>query len=259
MLRVIVLGTGTGAGKTRVSALLTRSLARLDPALRVGAVKPVETGFHALASQRPPRGSDAWTLERASAAPHPRPHPLHLLPEPVSPHLAARSSGIRLSLPPIARWVDTLHYDICLVETAGGALSPLSRGLVNLDLAAALAPAVWVLVAPDALGVLHDVRATWIAATSGWRAPDYLVLSAARFPDRSTGTNSLELPRVGLPRPIATLPRGCQSPAPLNDLARALLRLHRSSSQAAPRALARGAAAARRAAQRSPPGGSRRR
>jgi dethiobiotin synthetase len=111
-----------------------------------------------------------------------------------------------------------------LVETAGGALSPLSARLTNVDLALALSPAIWILVAPDALGALHDVRATLLAMKAIARAPDYLVLSACRAADASVGTNARELERVGLPRPIATLPRDSASMASLAPLVRALRR-----------------------------------
>jgi dethiobiotin synthetase len=84
-----------------------------------------------------------------------------------------------------------------VVETAGGALSPLSDTETNLDLARALEPAELVLVAPDALGVLHDVRATWTAMRALLREPDQLVLCRARPPDASTGTNAAELERLG--------------------------------------------------------------
>jgi dethiobiotin synthetase len=111
-----------------------------------------------------------------------------------------------------------------LLETAGGAFSPLSSRTTNRDLATILEPAIWVLVASDSLGVLHDVRATLTALDAVGRRPDFLVLSQARDADSSTGTNERELRRVGLPKPIAYASRGADSSA-LEPLARALLRL----------------------------------
>jgi dethiobiotin synthetase len=112
-----------------------------------------------------------------------------------------------------------------LIETAGGLFSPLSRGTTNLDLALALEPALWILVAHDGLGVLHDVRTTLLALRAMTnRTPDYLVLSASRAPDASTGTNARELARLGLPRPVAVLSAGGDASAELLPLARALAR-----------------------------------
>ena len=76
------------------------------------------------------------------------------------------------------------HWTI--IETAGGVFSPLALGLSNFELARALEPAIWVLVAADALGVLHDVSATLKAMRASGREPDHLVLSGAREPDAST-------------------------------------------------------------------------
>jgi dethiobiotin synthetase len=227
--RIVILGTGTGVGKTYVTSLLVRALATAAPGRSVVAVKPVETGVTRARGGAPAPGSDAALLEAASSGPTLRPHPLHALPAAVSPHLAARQRRAAISLPRIQRWLGlspgsdaTLHDMWQLVETAGGAFSPLSARLTNADLALRLEPSIWILVAPDALGVLHDVRATLLALKAVARAPDHLVLSACRAPDASVGTNARELERVGLPRPIVAVARGA-SPASLGPLVRALL------------------------------------
>jgi hypothetical protein len=76
-------------------------------------------------------------------------------------------------------------------------------------------------VAPDALGVLHDVRASLEAARARGRAPDELVLSAARPADQSTGTNGDELVRLGLAPRVFGCGRG--DPSGIPALADALL------------------------------------
>jgi dethiobiotin synthetase len=151
--------------------------------------------------------------------------------DPISPHLAARRSHREVSLPNIARWLrtaenrETIHHTTIhwtLLETAGGAFSPLNATSTNTDLAILLDPAVWILVAPDALGVLHDVRATLAALRHHAREPDFVVLSAARARDASTGTNARELSRLGIANPIATLSRGAPGPHALSRLVSAL-------------------------------------
>ena len=223
---VVVLGTGTGVGKTFVSAGLADACIRAVPEASVLAVKPIETGYVPLGSV-PPEGSDAARLERASARVRcPRPHPLYGFPEPVSPHLAARNAGQNIELIRVLRWLatathaNTLHH-ITIVESAGGAFSPLGPRLTNMDLARALEPAVWLLVAPDSLGVLHDLRVTLDTMAARARLPDLLVLSAARPADASTGTNAEECARVGLPTPVAVLKAG--DSAPLQRIAERLL------------------------------------
>jgi dethiobiotin synthetase len=229
MRRIVVLGTGTGVGKTHVTAALARALRRVSKDLLVQALKPVETGIRRQRS-RPPSGSDAERLEQASNAQPLRPHPLYGFARPLSAHLEARRTSRPIVLARIRKWADSraLHDTTCpawqIIETAGGTFSPLSKSLTNADLAVALDPAVWVLVAPDSLGVLHDLRATILALVSFARAPDFVVLSAARARDAATGRNAAELGRLGLPRPIAVVRRNGDAERALLPLARTLLK-----------------------------------
>ncbi len=218
MLRLIVLGCGTGVGKTRFCVALLRALAA-QGASTVG-LKPIESGVAPGLGSVP--GSDAAALNHAATLrPSSQGRPVYALGAPVSPHLAAKMENLRIDeqvaadfrcekareaevaihiAPHIAIW--------SIVETAGGVFSPLSNTATNLDLALALEPATWsALVAADALGVLHDVSATLQAMRSRNRAPDHLVLSAARAPDASTGTNAAELAALGIATPSAVLAR----------------------------------------------------
>jgi dethiobiotin synthetase len=230
---VVVLGTGTGVGKTHVTAALGQALTAANPGATVVALKPVETGIQPW-NGSPCPGSDAAKLEFVSHGSPRRPHPLYAFREPISAHLAARRAKVRISLPSLVRWVHgsqhTLHDTTglaaswVLVETAGGALSPLTAKVTNADFARMLGPAIWVLVAPDSLGVFHDVRATLLGLSAISRAPDYLVLSQARTPDAATGLNAPEFRRIGLPRPIAVLGRETDARAALGPLVRAMAR-----------------------------------
>jgi dethiobiotin synthetase len=216
-MRIVVLGCGTGVGKTRLSVALLRAIgARGVPTL---GLKPIESGIARGGEARiPPKGSDAAALADAASLRAEVPYPLHALPDPVSPHLAARSLGLQLDLGQTAAWVAQAELSVAphvgqhralytVVETAGGVFSPLGPGIANFELAQRLDPAVWVLVAADALGVLHEVRATLTAMRACGREPDHLVLSAAREPDASTGTNAAELSTLGIATPRAVLAR----------------------------------------------------
>jgi dethiobiotin synthetase len=234
MPRIVILGTGTGVGKTYATSALARALSSVSNGTVV-AVKPIETGVASTRTKRgdgPPPRTDAHALERASHGPVLRPHPLYAFSEPISAHLAARRAGVRISLPRICHWAaSAIRDDIWqLIETAGGAFSPLSTRSTNMDLAKALEPCVRVLIAPDALGVLHDVFTTVRAMDAKGRIPDFLVLSESRTNDASTGTNAAELARLGLPRPIAVIRRGGGERS-LIPLARALIRRERARRQ----------------------------
>jgi dethiobiotin synthetase len=219
--RVVVLGCGTGVGKTRVAVALLRELGRTGhPCI---GVKPIESGFQAAEEgTNPPyheAGSDASALAEAGSL-HVTTHsrPLYGLAKPISPHLAAREVGVEIQIENIARWVTEAENAVTLlvashtpiwrvIESAGGVFSPLSAGATNLDLARALEPAIWIVVAGDSLGVLHEVTATLQAMRAVGRSPDHVVLSAAREPDASTGTNARELHALGIVRPSAVLQR----------------------------------------------------
>jgi dethiobiotin synthetase len=153
--------------------------------------EPGDAGVIAFAAGHAPKLSP-WRFSRA-----------------VSPHLAAREAGAELDVARVTSWVEGEQLasgaSVTLIETAGGAFSPLAAGLTNVDLARALEPALWVLVAPDALGVLHDVTATLRALP---RAPDAVVLSGARSEDQSSGTNAAELLRLGICEVHETLTPG---------------------------------------------------
>lgn len=218
----VVLGTGTQVGKTFVSVGLARVFARQRPVL---ALKPIETGWERLGGEPAPQ-SDAGQLEAASFhVKHIRPHPLYAFRDPVTPSLAARREQCPIRVPDVQRWLhDARHLAgegaVLIVETAGGVFSPLGPDLTNYDMATALGPARWILVAPDRLGVLHDVSATLRAMSALGRSADALVLSAPESVDASTGNNAAELREMGFSLPIVELPRG--SARALADLAGAL-------------------------------------
>jgi 8-amino-7-oxononanoate synthase len=204
--RVVLLGTGTGVGKTRVGAALARALRVRGQA--VLGLKPVESGVSPGSV-----GEDALGL--ATAAGHPVPPGALFLREPLSPHLAAEREGVRLDVASLQEWVwreeasfRLAHPDgWLLVETAGGVFSPLAPSFTNFELGLSLGRARWILIAPDALGVLHELSATLEAMRARGRQPDLVVLSAAREPDLSTGTNAHELRRLGIATPSVVLDR----------------------------------------------------
>lgn len=247
--RLLILGTGTGVGKTFASSSLVRSLRAEGK--RVLALKPIESGIDP-SDPASFAQSDAAQLSAASGieAGH-----CYALRAPISPHLAAAREDVSLNQERIVRWVEEQEsraesIDYTVIETAGGVFSPLSATLTNFDLALALsasgpapspsspegststwesssgspstrsiskessstqlrtrANALWFLLAPDSLGVLHDVSATLLACSALGRVPDMLVLSQAREPDASTGHNLTEIQDLVFPRLDRAAPR----------------------------------------------------
>ena len=197
MHTIVVLGTGTGVGKTYASKVIIDLLVGHFPGTVVG-LKPVESGV-----------LDTDQSDASILATHSRPilTPQHAfaLSAPLSPHLAAALEGREISVDAIVNWLRgrTSSYrssgtsiDWLLVETAGGAFSPLNPIETNATLAEALDPSLCVLVAPDRLGVLHDLSATLIALENVTRRPDLIVLDTPDLSDSSTGTNRKEIERL---------------------------------------------------------------
>jgi dethiobiotin synthetase len=153
-----VTGTDTGVGKTLVSAGLLHALARHHR--RVVGMKPVAAGVvpwgNDVASE------DAIALRAAStvAVPAALDNPV-LLPDPLSPHIAAARAGVQIDIAAIVRSYQALaaEADAVVVEGAGGFHVPLSDTATGADLAQALALPV-VLVVGLRLGCLNHALLT---------------------------------------------------------------------------------------------------
>lgn len=107
------------------------------------------------------------------------------------------ASPDQLNDPPIDR--------IILLESAGGVFSPLSPTLTNFDLARAVPNSLWLLVAPDRLGVLHDLTTTLFMMSHRGKVPDLIVLSQPDPTDPSLNTNAAELATLGIATVCATI------------------------------------------------------
>jgi dethiobiotin synthetase len=188
---LVVTGTGTGVGKTVVTA----ALAALAPSVTV--VKPAQTG---VAPGEPGDLDDV--VQRAGA--HVRTVELARYPDPLSPEAAARRSGL-----PVLERDDVVHAvracdtDLVLVEGAGGLLVRFSPdGLTLADVAAALDAPVLV-VTTAGLGTLNTTSLTLEAmAARGLVCAGLVVGSWPADPDLAARSNVHDLramaPLVGV-------------------------------------------------------------
>jgi dethiobiotin synthetase len=218
---IVLIGTGTSVGKTYVAQRLLRAFA-LEGHSTVG-YKPVESGFDEAAE------SDIAKLHGASSF-HVKPALTSLtLKAPVSPHLAARLEKRAIDLDFLRAEVErgrASEADVLLVELPGGAFSPLTERALGVDFAKMLPDARVLLVAPDRLGVLHDVGATTRACAAAGLPLHGLILSAPPTADDSTGRNSMEFPVVTAVPLLAIFPRRApEAPLESGDPARVLARV----------------------------------
>lgn len=214
-----ITGTDTGVGKTAVAASLARGF--LSAGLRVGVMKPVESGCE-------PRGglllgSDALALKEAASFEAPldliNPYSFAL---PVSPELAARRAGVEIDFPVIREAFQEIRAqsDVVIVEGAGGLLVPLceadkgvggaehgagggregvdgEKALLMADLAVFLGLPL-IIVAHSRIGVINQCLLTVEAARRRGLGIEGIVLNHPTAPaaeDRSLSSNGEELRR----------------------------------------------------------------
>lgn len=150
MSRLAVVGTGTGVGKTVVTAGLVGRLRRDGVDAR--AVKPAQTGY-------PPDDDAAFVRDAcgdAAAATC-----LRYLEEPLAPAVAADRAGVDMEFDALRRSADDelSRAEVGIVEGVGGLRVPLAGGDDVVDLVAALdCPAV--VVARSGLGTLNHTALT---------------------------------------------------------------------------------------------------
>jgi dethiobiotin synthetase len=210
---LVVTGTGTDVGKTVATAALAACATG-----RVAVVKPAQTGV------APGDPGDLAEVTRLSGVTDV--HEYARYPDPLSPHHAARVSGLpELTLAEAVQRIvdlDALH-DLVLVEGAGGLLVPFADAdrWTLVDLATSLqAPAV--VVTHAGLGTLnHTALTVERMADDGVQLAGIVIGSWPDDPDLATRCNLPDLAGLG---PIAgVLPAGMATMRDFRKRARAAL------------------------------------
>jgi dethiobiotin synthetase len=212
---LVVTGTGTGIGKTVVTAAI--AAVALRAGRTVAVLKPAQTGV-----------TDAEVGDAAEAARlagGPTMCELGRYPDPLAPATAARLAG----LPPVrpaeaAKAAAELarRHDLVLIEGAGGLLVPFDEVDATLaDMAGLLAAPVLV-VATIGLGTLSATALTVEALRArGLACPGVVVGSRPAALDLAARCNLTDLPRVaGVPL-LGAVPEGVGALPPVAFQARA--------------------------------------
>ena len=194
--RILITGTDTGVGKTMVGCAL--GFAMKVRGLRVGVMKPAETGCKEEAGELMP--NDAVTLRASASAIH----PLEIIcpyryRSPLAPAAAARAD----SLPPPepARIIELFERisadsDVVLVEGAGGIAVPLTWDFNFADLAAALGLEL-ILVVANRLGCLNSTLLSIdYAIRRRLRVAGYILNDAEPANSAAAQTNAESLKRL---------------------------------------------------------------
>jgi dethiobiotin synthetase len=218
---LVVTGTGTGVGKTVVTAALA-ALA-LSEGRRVAVLKPAQTGVAAgeygdLDELRRMVGIGLGRLDTLTTL------ELARYPDPLAPATAAARSG----RPPVSpdEAADAAaelaeEHDLVLVEGAGGLLVRFDESGTLADVAAELDAPV-VVVAEAGLGTLNvSALTTEALAVRGLRCAGLVIGSWPEDPDLAARCNLDDLPRVtGVPL-LGRMPEGAGELSPADFLAAA--------------------------------------
>jgi dethiobiotin synthetase len=199
---LIISGTGTGIGKTVVTAALAALAAAAGQ--RVAVVKPAQTGIDT------GEETDLDAVRRLSGVTDV--HELARYPDPLSPEAAARTAGTEpLDLAAAARYVGGLAAtrQRVLVEGAGGLLvryDPSGRTIA--DLAAMLAAPVLVVTAAG-LGTLNHTTLTLEAlAARGLDCAGVVIGSWPEKPGLAERSNLIDLAHLAGGGPAGGGPAG---------------------------------------------------
>jgi dethiobiotin synthetase len=206
---LVVTGTGTGVGKTVVTAAIA-ALARAA-GRHVAVVKPAQTGVR----DGDPDNSDipdvdVDTVTALSGVTDT--HELARFPDPLSPEAAARTSGLPpLDVTSAADYVAKLatERDLVIVEGAGGLLVRYDRAGSTLADLAAMLKAPTLVVAAAGLGTLNHTALTCEAlSTRGLTCAGVVIGSWPREPGLADLENLADLPLAAGAPLAGLLPEG---------------------------------------------------
>lgn len=198
MRSVFITGTGTGVGKTVVSAALASYL-RFFRRLSVGVMKPVETG-----EDLP---SDGEILKKFSGSEDPISEIVpYKFKKPVSPEVASYEEGKSVDISRLTSIFEGLRkkHDFLIVEGAGGILVPIKDGFFFSDLVKLWRIPVLV-VSENKLGTInHTLLTCHFLDSQGIEVLGVVLNERERIGDESCKTNPhilrkyLKVPLLGV-------------------------------------------------------------
>jgi dethiobiotin synthetase len=193
---LFITGTDTGVGKTVFAALVTQQFR--ERGVRVAALKPICSGGRSDARLLRDAAARALSLDEVN--------PWHFRAL-LAPLLAARKERKRVRLRQVVAHIRRVakSFEVVVVEGAGGLLSPLGEGFDSRDLIKALG-ATPIIVCPNKLGAVNQVRLTLIALPGAAARKARIVLVDPARPDTASRTNMELLKEFVDPKRLCVLP-----------------------------------------------------
>ncbi|HEY5194994.1 MAG TPA: dethiobiotin synthase [Solirubrobacteraceae bacterium] len=193
MRGLFITGTGTGVGKTILSAALLASIRATGEPVR--AHKPVVTGLAEPSGQWPP---DHELLAAAAGMDADDVAPLRFK-QAVSPHLAAKLAGTPLdgaSLVESAR-AAAREGDTLIVEGVGGLLVPLTDDFSVRDMAVELGLPLVIAASPGLGTINHTLLTIEAARTAGLSVAAVVLTPWPSEPSQMERSNRETIARLG--------------------------------------------------------------
>lgn len=188
-------GTDTDVGKTYTAGLVARRMKR--DGYDIGVYKPVASGCRKEGAKL--FADDAIELWEAAGRPRTLDEvcPQRFI-QPLAPPQAAAAEGMvvdaELLRSGAAVWEAEVEW--LIVEGAGGLLSPLAHGVLNIDLAKQFENMSLVIVAANRLGAIHQSLAACAAAEHHGVTPSGIILcDVVDHHDESMTTNADDIER----------------------------------------------------------------
>lgn len=217
MSALFITGTDTGVGKTYVGCALAAALRARG--LRVGVMKPIETGV-----LREPE--DALALRAAAGDPAPLDEVCpYRLRAPLAPAVAARLEGVTIDVERLIALVQrrARGADVLLVEGAGGLLVPVAGRVTWADIAMRLSLPL-LIVAANRLGTVnHCALTARVAAAVGLSVRGFVLSQPTLASDESAATNADTIATLTDLPVLGVLGHGPVSSAMVTELADAIL------------------------------------
>lgn len=191
MRGLFVTGTGTGVGKTIVSAALLAAMRAAGEDVR--AYKPVLTGMEEPRGRWPP---DHELLALAAGAEPTEVAPLRFEPA-VSPHLAAALAGRRIDPDALLAHARARSRGTLVVEGVGGLLVPLADGFAVRDLAVGLALPLVIAATPGLGTINHTLLTIEAAKTAALRVAAVVLTPWPADPSEMERSNRATIAELG--------------------------------------------------------------
>lgn len=198
MRGLFVTGTGTGVGKTIVSAALLAAMRAAGEPVR--AYKPVVTGLDDPPAEWPP---DHELLALAAGMTPEDVAPLRYGPA-VSPHLAAELTGETIEPAALVAAVRQAPNHTLVVEGVGGLLVPLAQDFTVRDLAVELALPLVIAASPGLGTINHTLLTVEAARAAGLHVATVVLTPWPTEPSRMELSNQQTIEQIGAVE-VATL------------------------------------------------------